>query len=122
MGRRLASFFTIHDGSKGASLLVIRSLIDDSLTLAVALINWPRPAVEESCAEAIERDISKVPLIDANGREAATVSVRGTKGLELARTSVVAIAIADLDSFDIPVNLCHGPTPDAIVGPTRSRD
>ena len=108
VGRPLASFFAIHDGSKSVSLLVVRPLIDDGLTLAVALVNRPRPAIEESCAEAIERDISKVSLIDAYGREAATVSVRGTRGLELARTSVIAIAIADLHSFDVPVNQCHG--------------
>jgi hypothetical protein len=87
---------------------LVRPLVDDSLTLAVALVNRSRPAIEESCAEAIERDVSKVSLIDANGREAATVSVRWTRGLELARTGVIAIAIANLDPFDVPVNLCHG--------------
>jgi hypothetical protein len=58
-------------------LLAVRPLIDDGLTLAVAFIDRSRPGVEEGCAEAIERDVSKVALIYMNGREAATVSVRG---------------------------------------------
>src|SRR5262245_752779 len=47
VGRPLARFFAIHDGSKRVSLLLIRPLNDDSLTLAVALVNRSRPAVEE---------------------------------------------------------------------------
>ena len=39
-------------------MLLVGPLIDDSLTLAVALINRSRPAVEESRAEAIERNVS----------------------------------------------------------------
>jgi hypothetical protein len=89
-------------------LLVVRLLVDNGLTLAVALVNRSRPAIEESCAEAIERNVSKVALINANGREAAAVPVRGARGLELARACIVAIAIGDLDSLDVPVNLCHG--------------
>ena len=50
---------------------------DINFGLAVALVDRSRPGVEEGCAEAIERHVSKVALIDANGREAATVSVRG---------------------------------------------
>src|SRR5687767_10246772 len=107
VGRPLAGFFAIHDGSESGSLLVVRPLIDDSLTLTVALVNRPRPGIEESGAEAIEGDVSKVALIDPNSRETATVSVRGAGGLELARTGVIAIAIGDLDAFDVPVNLCH---------------
>ena len=64
-------------GNKSVSLLAVRPLIDDGLTLAVALVDRSRPGVEEGCAEAIEGHVSKVALIDANSREAATVSVRG---------------------------------------------
>jgi hypothetical protein len=78
MGRPLVGLAAVQDGSKSVSLLVVRPLIDDGLTLAVALVDRSRKGVEEGCAEAIERYISKVALIDANGREAATVSVRGT--------------------------------------------
>ena len=77
MGRPLVGLATVQDGSKTVSLLVVRPLIDDGLTLAVALVDRPWPGVEEGCAEAIELHISKVALIDANGREAATVSVCG---------------------------------------------
>jgi hypothetical protein len=84
---------------------LVGPLIDDRLTLAVALVDRSRPGIQESCAEAIELEVSKVSLVDPNGREAATVSVRGTRGLELARTGVIAIASADLESFDVPVNV-----------------
>ena len=60
VGRPLVGLFTIHDGSKRVSLLAVRPLIDDGLTLAVALVDRSRPSIEESCAEAIERDVSKV--------------------------------------------------------------
>ena len=53
------------------------------------------------------RDVSEVTLVDANRRETAAVSMRGA-GLELARTGIVTIAIADLDAFYVPVNLGHG--------------
>jgi hypothetical protein len=77
MGRPFAGLATVQNGSKSVSLLVIRPLIDDGLNLAIALVDRSWPGVEESCAEAIERDASKVALIDANGRKAATVSVCG---------------------------------------------
>lgn len=77
MGRPLVGLATVQDGSKSVSLLAVRPLIDDGLNLAVALVDRSRPGVEEGCAEAIERHVSKVALIDANAREAATVSVRG---------------------------------------------
>src|SRR5262249_46802425 len=108
VGRSLVGLATIQHGSKSVSLLAVRPLINDSLALAVALVDWSRPGVEQRCAEAIERHVSKVALIDPNGRESPAVSVRGAARLELARTGVVAVAIAELDSFDGPVNLCHG--------------
>jgi hypothetical protein len=52
--------------------------------------------------------MSKVPLLYADGGEAATFSVCGTRGLELARTRVVAVAVADFNAFDVPINLRHG--------------
>jgi hypothetical protein len=89
-------------------LLAVRPLIYDCLNLAVALLDRPRPGVEESCTEVIERYVSKVALIDANSREAATVSVCGMTRFELTRTGVVAVAIAELGALDVPINLCHG--------------
>jgi hypothetical protein len=77
VGGPLVSLATIQDSSESVSLLAVRPLINDGLTLAVALVDWSRPGVEEGCAEAIERHISKVALIDPNGREAPAVSVRG---------------------------------------------
>jgi hypothetical protein len=76
MGRPLVRLATVQNGSKSVSLLTVRSLIDDYLTLAVALVDRSRPGVEKGCAEAIEAHVSKVTLIYANGREAATVSMR----------------------------------------------
>src|SRR5439155_13183607 len=107
VGRPLVGLATVQDGSKSVSLLAVRPLVDDGLTLTVALVDRSRPSVKEGCAAAIECHVSEVALIDANGREATAVSVRGAAGLELARTGVVAVAIAELDSFDVPVNLCH---------------
>jgi hypothetical protein len=73
----LVGLATVQDGSKSVSLLTVRPLVDDGLALAVPLVDWSRPGVEEGCAEAIELRASKVALIDTNGREASTVSVCG---------------------------------------------
>ena len=77
MGRPLVGLATVQDGSKSVSLFAVRPLIDYGLTLAVPLVDWSRPGVQEGCAEAIERHVSKVAHIDANGREAPTVSMCG---------------------------------------------
>jgi hypothetical protein len=88
-------------------LLVVGALVDDGLTLAVTFIDRPGPRVEESCTQTVEHDVSKVATIDAHGSETTTISVSRTRGLELAGTGVVAVAVADFDSFDAPVNLWH---------------
>jgi hypothetical protein len=77
MGRTLAGLTTVQNGNKSVSLLAIRPLVDDGLNLSIALVDRSRPGVEESCAKAIEVNVSKVALIDADGSEAATVSMRG---------------------------------------------
>jgi hypothetical protein len=76
VGRPLVGLATVQDSSKSVPLLAVRPLIDDGLALAVALVDRSRPGVEESSAEAIERNVSKVALVDANGREATAISVR----------------------------------------------
>src|SRR5262245_58215258 len=69
---------TVEDGSQSVSLPAVRPRIDDGLTLAIALVDRSRPSIEEGCAEAIERHVSEVALVDENGREATAVPVRGT--------------------------------------------
>ena len=108
MGGSLVGLATVQYGSKSVSLLAVRPLIDDGLSLSVALVDRSRPGVEEGGAEAIERHVAKVALVDTNGGEAAAVAVGRPTRLELARAAVIAVAIAELDSFDVPVNLCHG--------------
>jgi hypothetical protein len=78
MGRSLVGLATVKDGSKSISLLDVRALTDDGLTLAIALVDRSGPGVQEGCAKAIQSHISKVALIYANSREAATISVGGT--------------------------------------------
>src|SRR4030095_16296626 len=82
VSRPLARFFGIHDGHERVALPVVRPLIDDSLTLAIALVNRSRPGIEKRCTETIERDLAKVSLIDAKGGEAATVSMGWTRRAE----------------------------------------
>jgi hypothetical protein len=77
MGCPLVGLATVEDGSKSVSLLAISRLVDDDLTFAIAFVDRPRPGIEEGCAEPIEGHVSKMALINVNGREAPTVSVRG---------------------------------------------
>src|SRR5262245_16450497 len=77
VGRPLVGLATVQDCCKSVSLRAVRSRIDDGLTLAVALVDRPRPGIEERSAQAIERHVSKVSVIDPNSREAAAVSVCG---------------------------------------------
>jgi hypothetical protein len=69
----------VQDGGESVLLPAVCSLIDDRLTLAVALVDWSWPSVEKRTAETVECDVSKVPLIDPDHREAAAVSVRGAR-------------------------------------------
>jgi hypothetical protein len=119
---------TVQYGGESVPLPAVCPLIDDRLTLAVALVDWSWPGVEKRTAETVERHVSKVTLIDPHHREAAAVSVRGARRLELAGTRVVAVAIAELDTFDVPVNLLHGVPPQKYrllstgdIGPPRTR-
>ena len=68
---------TAQDCNKSVSLLDVRPLIDHGLNLAVVLVDRSGPGVEEGCAEAVECHVSKVAVVDLNGRKAAAVSVRG---------------------------------------------
>lgn len=74
--RSLVRFAAVQDRRKSVSLLAVSPLVDDGLTLAVALVDRARPGANESAAETIERHISKVARVDSNGGEAAAVSMR----------------------------------------------
>jgi hypothetical protein len=86
-------------------LLGIRSLIDDGLNLAISFVDGSRPSVDDGSTKAIKSDISKIALVDLDGREAAAMSIRRLERLELARTTVVAVAVTELYSFYVPINL-----------------
>src|ERR1051325_737690 len=76
VGCALVGLAAVQYRSQSVSLLTVGLLVDDTLELAVALVNRSRPRIENRSAQAIERHIPEVALIDPNSREAAAVSVR----------------------------------------------
>src|SRR5262245_5114301 len=77
VGRPVIRLATVQDCRKSVSLLLIPALVDDGLTLAVAFVDGAWPGVDQGSAKAVEHHVAKVALIDPNGGEPATVSVRG---------------------------------------------
>jgi hypothetical protein len=98
----------MENGDQSLALRGVGALVDDRLHLAVALVNRTRPRVEQGDAQPVQCYVAEMPLLDPHDLEAAAVAV-GRQGFELARTAVVAVAAAELDALDVPVD--HGPGP-----------
>ena len=96
----------MEDGGEGLALRGIRTLVDDRLHLAVALEDRAWPGIEQGSAQPVERHLAEMSLVDAHDLEAAAVAV-GRARFELARAAVVAVAVAELDALDVPVDHAH---------------
>ena len=96
-----------HSGERLA-LLLVSALIDDRLHRAVAFVDGARPGIHHGEAKAVKRDIAKVTAFDPAYFEAPAIAVRGAS-FELAGTAVIAVAAAESDSLNVPINHFHDP-------------
>src|SRR5438552_3176693 len=67
----------------------------------MALVNGTRPAKDARCPQPVEPRGAVEALLDVEHCETAAVSVR-RQGVELARTAIGAVAVAELAAFDLP--------------------
>jgi hypothetical protein len=66
-------------------------------------------------AKTVQRHIPEMPLIDPDDFDAVAMSMIWLR-FELARAGVVAVAIAELDAFDIPVGHIRLPSARRTIG------
>jgi hypothetical protein len=98
----------VEHGRQRPALLLARPFIDDHLHRAVALADRARPSIQDRVAEAVERDTAEVTALDPAYLKAATIALAGAS-FELAGTAVVAIAAAERNSLNTPVDHCLDP-------------
>ena len=110
MGRGILRFAAMEDGDESLALRGVRTLVDDRLHLALALEDRAWPGIEQRGAEPVQGHVAEMALVDSHDLEAAAVAM-GRSGFELARAAVVAVAVAELDAFHVPVDHAHGDLP-----------
>src|SRR5215472_3864048 len=108
MGLCLLGLAAAEHGRERLALRRVGALVDDHLHRAVALVDRAGPGVEDGKAEAVERNLTKMAALNPAGLEAAAIAAAWAL-LELAGTAVVAIAVAEGDGLNAPVD--HGPGP-----------
>src|SRR5688572_6068754 len=114
VGRGFVGFLAVQDLCQRVTLCGVRALVDDGLQLALAFEDGAGPAVGHGALEPVELYVGEMTLVDPQGFEAAAVSVRGQR-LELTRATVRAVAIAEGDTFHIPID-AHDEPPGRIQG------
>src|SRR5262249_33570206 len=92
----------------------VRPLVDEELTGAPAFMHRPRPPIGAHEAQAIEIDVPMPAAVDLDGDDRLAL-VLGGPAVELARTSIGAIAVRVFAPFDFPDDLPHRRLPLFIV-------
>src|SRR5262249_11203116 len=90
-------------GCERLALVLIGTLVDDSLHRAVSFINRPRPRIQNGKAQPVEHNVGEVALLDAARHEPTAIAL-GRTPFELARTAIIAVTTAERNSLYAPVN------------------
>src|SRR2546429_164177 len=72
---------------------------------ALAFVARARPGIGNREVEAVEPEVAEMAAVDVRRAEAAAVAL-GRPRLELAGTAIVAIAVAEIDALESPVDHC----------------
>jgi hypothetical protein len=118
---------TAEDAQQGFALWRARAPVDDDAGFPVAFVDGARPRQDERRAQPVEPRRAVVSFVDLHADDGPTVAV-GRQGVELARTAIGAIAVAELPAFEHPFRLRHvhlrlsslTGTSDCIMRPARS--
>ena len=99
----------IEDGGGGAAppgkygqdrltLLLVGALVDDRLTLAVAVMDRTRPGEERHPVQPVQPDVAEMPVVDPHGH-GRTAITPARELVELARAAPIAAAGAQFRSL-----------------------
>src|SRR4051794_19757598 len=99
-----------HDAQYRVPLRWIGALVDDRERLAVAEMDRSRPGEHPGDSQAVKFGVAMVTSVDLHADHGGAVAV-GRQGVELARTTVRAIAIGKFATVDGPFGVSHGKLP-----------
>ena len=105
------------DGQKCRALSLVGALVDHRQALAIALVDRAGPGDQADPVQAGERHVAEMPLVDPHRHGRPAVAV-GRQGIELAGAAEVAVAGAELRTFDSPVDIGHLSTSGQLVAIT----
>src|ERR1700688_2845161 len=95
------------DREQSVALLLGRSMVDEGLQGAVALVKRPRPFVGGDPTQAVQADVSEVALLDEHSGHALASLVWIWDADCIARTTRDAVAVFKIMALHQPVDLCH---------------
>src|SRR5262249_36485675 len=95
-----------HDLEQRVALRGIGALVDDELQGAVALVHRTGPAGHHHHPQPVEPHGAEMPLLDLVGDRGAAIPV-GRQGVELTRTTIIAVAVGEFRRLDPPIGLSH---------------
>ena len=90
-------------GHERSPLRLVGVRVDHRLHRAVSFVNGSRPSIQQGITKPVELGIPEMPTVDAADFKAAAMCLVGA-ALELARTELVAIAVAERDGLDAPID------------------
>jgi hypothetical protein len=117
----------MQDAGQCITLTGVSALIHDCLHPAIAHVYCGRPTPDAGGTQTVQTYRAKMPAVDLEARYCAAVPMR-RKRVELAGTSVRAVAVREFPTLDLPRGYRHigilfvtvttrGPT--AIIGPGK---
>ena len=109
-GRALVRMLALKDTHERIALSRVGALVDDYLHGAVALMNGARPRIERDRVEAVQPEVAEMTLVDPPPGDRPAGAVRG-QSHELARASVIAVAVREMRPLDAPIDCRHGLLP-----------
>src|SRR6516165_4090804 len=103
MGLRLLGLSAMQHGRERSPLRLVGARVDHRLHRAVPFVNSSRPGIQQGIAKPVELGIPEMPTVDAADFKAGAMTLVGP-ALELARTEIVAIAVAERGGLDAPID------------------
>src|SRR5579885_1271087 len=102
-GRHGVGLLPGHDAEQAIALLRIRPHVEDRLHLALALVHGPRPPHGEGHVEPVEARRPETAPVDPEEADGPAMAVRRQR-VELARATVGAVAVAELEAVNFPID------------------
>jgi hypothetical protein len=85
-------------------LFRIGFIINNGLKLAVTKVDGPRPGGDNSPAQAVQGNVTKMSFVDLHKNKCPTIALGG-QAVELAGTTPAAIAVGKFEPLHPPINI-----------------